>query len=507
MICTAMMLVVLGSSLTKAIGNEQIISFDSQITISRDNVAEISETIVYDFSTNSRHGIYRDIPVDYRDGKDTYYLGFKLDGVWDDNGASLKTEVSTVDGNKRIKIGDADKTITGIHTYQISYELSPIVTEKNGKPFLNLDVVGEGWAVPISNITASIVLDGEQPMQDVVWYGANNLSSDSSKLEALNIPAYKGITINANLPDGYVSTFLEPNKPRLEDTVATILLVASVAFGFLLAIGVVGILIARALRNRKRRKNQTIIPEYEPPEGLSPAHIGLLQDDTAGGREITATIINWAVSGYIKVAYLPKKGLFGKKDYQLIVQRDASDLPTSELALFNAILDDAKEIKLSDLDKQTVASQVIKFEKDLKDQLADKGYYDKEGHIFMRGTLTENGAKEWAKVDGFRLYLSVAEKDRLKFSDAPDKTPERFNTFLPYAIALGVEKEWAKQFEGINLTESTTWYSGNLATFSAVALVSNIGGSFASVVSSNSSVSSSGGSSGGGFGGGGGGSW
>lgn len=125
----------------------------------------------------------------------------------------------------------------------------------------------------------------------------------------------------------------------------------------------------------------------------------------------------------------------------------------------------------------------------------------------MRGTLTEEGAKQWALVDGFKLYLSVVEKDRLKFSDAPDKTPERFNALLPYAIALGVEKEWAKQFEGIDLTESTTWYSGNLAAFSAVALASDLGSSFATTVSSNSSVSSSGGSSGGGFGGGGGGSW
>jgi len=78
---------------------------------------------------------------------------------------------------------------------------------------------------------------------------------------------------------------------------------------------------------------------------------------------------------------------------------------------------------------------------------------------------------------------------------------------LPYAIALGVEKQWSKQFAGIDLTSSTNWYNGNVATFSAVALASDLGGIFASTISSNSSVSSSGGSSGGGFGGGGGGSW
>lgn len=121
--------------------------------------------------------------------------------------------------------------------------------------------------------------------------------------------------------------------------------------------------------------------------------------------------------------------------------------------------------------------------------------------------MTDTGAKQWAKVEGFQLYMSVAEKDRLKFSDAPDKTPERFNKLLPFAVALGVEKDWAKQFEGIDVSQSTNWYVGNMAAFSAVNLASDIGTSFASTVSSNSSVSSSGGSAGGGVGGGGGGSW
>ena len=82
--------------------------------------------------------------------------------------------------------------------------------------------------------------------------------------------------------------------------------------------------------------------------------------------------------------------------------------------------------------------------------------------------------------------------------------------FLPYAIAFGVEKEWAKAFEGI-IIPNPTWYdggSGGVSTFNAVSLTNSVGGfSTAFATSSGTSASSGGGSSGGGGGGGGGGSW
>jgi hypothetical protein len=114
------------------------------------------------------------------------------------------------------------------------------------------------------------------------------------------------------------------------------------------------------------------------------------------------------------------------------------------------------------------------------------------------------------EIEGFKLFLSVTEKERLKFHNAPVKKPELFEKFLPYAMVLKVEKEWAKQFEGI-YTKPPSWYQGNWNTFSVGYLASSLN-SFSSSASSTiatspaSSSGFSGGSSGGGFGGGGGGS-
>ena len=110
------------------------------------------------------------------------------------------------------------------------------------------------------------------------------------------------------------------------------------------------------------------------------------------------------------------------------------------------------------------------------------------------------------------MFLSVTEKERYTFFNAPEKSPELFMKYLPYAIAFKVEKEWSKVFEGITMPNPSWYEGGSMSTFSATALASDIGAFSSSVVSSSTSSSgtsgsSGGGSSGGGGGGGGGGSW
>ncbi|HSO08296.1 MAG TPA: DUF2207 domain-containing protein, partial [Pelomicrobium sp.] len=131
---------------------------------------------------------------------------------------------------------------------------------------------------------------------------------------------------------------------------------------------------------------------------------------------------------------------------------------------------------------------------------------------------TVAGRKTMDAIEGFRLYLDVAEGDELKLAGAPRKTPTLFELYLPFALALGVEQRWAEKFADVfaaaGSAAAPAWYHGDrfdperLASFS-----SSFGGSLDSAISSaatapgSSSGSSGGGSSGGGGGGGGGGGW
>jgi len=129
--------------------------------------------------------------------------------------------------------------------------------------------------------------------------------------------------------------------------------------------------------------------------------------------------------------------------------------------------------------------------------------------------VTPLGRKRLDEIEGFRTFLEATEKDRLNFLNPPDRTPELFEKFLPYALALGVEQRWAEQFTEVLAAaaaegRSPGWYSGTTPRgFSAASLASSLGDSLSSAVasSSGSSGSGGGGSSGGGGGGGGGGGW
>jgi uncharacterized membrane protein len=125
------------------------------------------------------------------------------------------------------------------------------------------------------------------------------------------------------------------------------------------------------------------------------------------------------------------------------------------------------------------------------------------------------------RIAGFRQYLSIAERERLDRMTAPEDTPEIFERYLPYAIALGVENRWADRFRDVLAAASVqgqaqgfAWYSGSGNPWDDTgSFVDDVGSSLASTVSSastapgSSSGSGGGGSSGGGGGGGGGGGW
>ncbi|MDF1536350.1 MAG: DUF2207 domain-containing protein [bacterium] len=133
---------------------------------------------------------------------------------------------------------------------------------------------------------------------------------------------------------------------------------------------------------------------------------------------------------------------------------------------------------------------------------------------------TSLGRRVMDKVEGFKMYLSTAEEHRLEKLHPPDKTPELFEKYLPYALALEVDQQWSEKFAGVlyraaaHEDYSPSWYHGrhwdgmNTGQFS-----SNLASSFSSAISSSAQAPGSssgfggGGSSGGGGGGGGGGGW
>jgi len=135
---------------------------------------------------------------------------------------------------------------------------------------------------------------------------------------------------------------------------------------------------------------------------------------------------------------------------------------------------------------------------------------------------TKEGRGVLDRIAGFKQYLSITERERLDRMTAPEDTPEVFEKYLPYAIALGVENKWADRFQSVLAAAAAApggqqgfvWYAGHGSPWdNPTGFVNSVGSTLASTISSastapgSSSGSGGGGSSGGGGGGGGGGGW
>jgi uncharacterized membrane protein len=312
---------------------------------------------------------------------------------------------------------------------------------------------------------------------------------------------------------------------------------------------------------------ETVVVEYTPPEigtekrPLRPAEIGVLLDERADTLDVTATIVDLAVRGYLRIEQVEGKGLFGKDDYILHrLKPSDDDLLVFERELHDSLFDGAESVKMSDL-KNKFYSDLAKVKSALYVQSGKtkNKFFNRNPSSVRNGYLTGGivlaglgiaafvglgaievgailavpiviagllmaalssamvartalGREMYRRILGFREYMEVAETDRQRFYE----DASIFDKYLPYAIVYGCTEKWARAFEGIEGVDTTTrtWYVGNSA-FTPVVFASNINSFSSSISSSISSTPASSGSSGfsggggggGGFGGGGGGSW
>jgi uncharacterized membrane protein len=547
----------------QSIATEKITSFTGEIKINSDSSINVREVIAYDFGENQKHGIFRDIPVKYKARGGNYNLRISGIKVADEDGKPYNFTISYPGDDVQIKIGDADKFVSGQKNYIINYAIRRAVNYFPDHDELYWNFTGDEWRVPIENSSVKVVLpeNAKENLQAKCFRGVFGSTAecettvDKNNIEYKSTAPYnpgEGMTIVAGWPKGITKepTALQKFWDIIRDNWT--LFAPIIAF----------ILMFRLWwkKGRDPKGRGTIIAQYSPPDNLAPAEIGTMADGSADNKDVSATIIDLAVRKFLKIRRTEEKGFLGIKsvEYTFTKTKDEEPERDFEKKVMQGIFGGSKEKKLSDL-----KNKFYKTLSDVKDQLyrdvTAKGYYVKNpntqvglwvaiaivggaflavGFGLLQGgwgvasgilsgaiilifgwlmpAVTKKGAELKENILGFKDFLSVTETDRLKFHNVPEKNPEMFEKFLPHAMVLGVEKEWAKQFEGI-YNQQPDWYedpSGRM--FNAMILssmVSDFNGTAMSAMASQPSSAAGGGSGfsggggGGGFGGGGGGSW
>ena len=552
-------------------------SFDSQIRLSRDRSAVVNERIDLTF-TSPRHGIFRYIPVRY--ASDSFGPNIHNDitiiKVVDDAGEQYSYETYRENDNLVIKIGDPNYKVDGNRVYSITYEIEDVVRFYETSEEFVWDINGTGWGTNIETLSATVIWPpGSEPVKTDCFSGLQGASekncahvTDDNSTNFANLEKLRP-SENVTLALQFTAGTFEPAS--FWDTWGKFLLFSS---GILLPVPVFLAAHNKWRMYGKDPKGRGVIPvQFDPPGNLTPAEVGTIADYRVDQIELSATLIDMAVRGYLQIIRTGKK----KHDYSFKLRKtDYSKLKPHEKQLLEGIFTDSQknqEVTLKSL-KNSYYTTAEKVKRQLVAALTSGGYFKKNpgkvfgawlgvgmalvivgffslavifgpiggwlsgvgiilsgiiviGYSFFMPARTLNGVVAYEHIKGLKRYLEVAESDRLAMmqgpgsryvgdTTAPKFTIELFEKLLPFAIVLGVEKQWGNKFKDI-YTKPPDWYTGHqYAAFNSAVLASNLGsatsaisGTMISQPSSSSGSSFSGGGcfSGGGFGGGGGGSW
>jgi uncharacterized membrane protein len=542
--------------------------FDAQIQVRLDGTIDVTEVIEARFS-GAWHGIYRTIPVEYTDAEGLNYT-LLLDQIsaTDSDGGKLKLEQNREGRYVKFKIyvpaaEDATRTIL------LHYRVLDALRFFQDHDELYWNVTGNEWDNQIELVTAHIELPaGVTGLHAVAYTGVTGSRTEDARVEikdnVVDISSTRrlgyrqGLTAVVGFDKGFVHPpsasmqfmrFLKSNSP---------LLIPLIAFFVMLWLW--------WTRGRDPQR-LAISVQYEPPDKLTPGECGTLVDNEAAMRDITATLVDLAVKGYLTIEQKEESHLLGlthSKDYIFHMKKPPAEWASArshEQEMLSALFDDgaSTDVALSDLQNHFY-THLPAIRDRIFSALMSDGYYlhrpdtVKQGYIgaglLMGGLLvfggagyfanatgiavgswifagvatgavicifglfmsarTVTGARALEKVLGFEEFLGRVEKDQI---ERLEKTPELFEKFLPYAMALKVERKWVQAFAGIALPPPQ-WYQGSYGgNFTAFYLVNDLnmmsmqaGSVMASAPrSSGGSGFGGGGGSGGGFGGGGGG--
>ncbi len=521
------------------------------------------------------HGIYRKIPLTATipgwGSPRTIEISSIM--VTDGTGRLLRAEYSGGGNFMQLKIGEPDVLVSGRQRYVIKYTVWGAINQSYpDRDEFYWNVTGNGWDVPIDIVRADVALP--LPMQESQIMSACYVGAEGSTARCVvsttpqegtgvvnsvrytyagALGVHEGMTIAVAIPKGIYVIAPTSKVKTLAKSVGVYRWWRGDFLGWSILIPLlVCVVMFRIwwIKGRDPKGRGTIVAEYDIPDHLNTLELAYLRENNLPPTAISAAIVDLAVRGYLTIERITKKILFiESEDFRITFLHgtDTAALSTSEKILHDALRGHGETVLVSALaHKMTTVSE--KLAKRLASDLTLKGYYAENpknvakyyvltaiaflllgsflpfGNFALTGSggiilafsffmpkRTPRGAVVHDDIEGFKEYLAVAEKDRIDFANAPEKNPETFERFLPYAMIFGVEKVWAGKFANMYTEkDSHRWYGGGKTGFNAAAFgtsMSAFGASTASAFTSSGGGSGGGGSSGGGGGGGGGGSW
>ncbi len=537
-------------------------SMDSVFVLDKDGGVRVTETIQYTFdsSAGARHGIYRSITV--RQGvadRPEVYRYYAMSDVSVSSPTGANTDVALADNGSTvtIKIGSAKETVRGTQTYIVTYHLAnvvnPFTDSQTAEFYYN---VFSGDAIAKTRATVSVTGPAGVSATDVRCARGVNGECDTATAGATSTFAVSALQSNENLTVatryplsafGIIAPDIRAGGSPLQEGPAKLAALASVAGGVLapiLALVGMGTLLLTRGRDEwyagltpgltpgrtpglpgdaadpaasaagrggrvpvRRGGRPTVAVQFNPPPGVQPGLVGTVIDESADTLDVSASVIDLAVRGFLRIEEVEAGGMFSRTDWQLtrLVPRSGEVLRPYEQTLLEGIFGDSNPVLLSDL-KNHFASTLSKVKDQLYGEVLDRGWFRSSPQttrgiwmtlgsvLFGAGVMTAffwgapsrgvdrtaglglpiasgfilgvglaiagiivavagsklvaktaEGSAVYAQSLGFKQYLVTAEAGQIRWEEAQDI----FSRFLPYAIIFGVADKWASTFKQV----------------------------------------------------------
>ncbi len=601
-------------------GAEEILDYQSDITIGRDNTLLVIESItVRAEGKKIKRGIYREFPTDYKDSMGRRVkIRFEVLSV-ERNGHPIHYWIKRMDNGYRVYMGAKNRYLKpGVYTYRLTYRTDRQIGFFKDHDELYWNVNGCGWDFPVKSVSAYVSLpEGFNADNFLKWTAYTGVRGSRARFfrayidtmgrlviettrslnphECLTIVVgfKKGIVFKPDFKEKFLY-IVSDNKEVFTGIVGLI----AVLIYFLVAWYYVG----------KDPEKGAIVPQFNPPDNLSPAQVCYIYRMGYSDRCLVSAIVSMAVKGVLKIYE-------ASKVFSLIrLTKDTSTLSPEEYALYRNWLAIGGYFKFKRTNYEEIRGGIKAFKKELKKFADGKYFYSNRkyfipgfvlslitlvlmavfsqippvsafvlvwlsgwsfavfslwkefvaafksrdsiiniiglffvsvlftfgefGGLFMLSRVmaveaigvvvvilllnvvfayllkapTKYGRMVMDKIEGLKLYLEMAETDYINYHLKFTKDVNTFKWFLPYAIALGVERDWSEKFEGVideAALKDSFEGSGFMhhGVFSPAAFSSSFVSSMSGSISSSAGApgSSSGFSGGGGAGGGGGG--
>jgi uncharacterized membrane protein YgcG len=509
-------------------GAERITSYDARVTLQHNGSMLVTEQITYDFGADQRHGIFRVIPVRFRynGGYDRIYP-VEIRSV-----RSLDAPDQYIVKNNgsyvTIRIGNPDQTVTGEHTYTLTYLVRGGLNAFSGHDELYWNVVGNQWQVPIDRVTVRVSAPVavtraacfSGPLGSTRSCDYAGIADGIAHFGQARLGPHEGLTIVVAIPKGAVASAgpILHERWTLQRAFAPTPVSVGVSGGLLAVLVIIGaVVLARGRDRRHARSGAGAVAgrpvqtgeaapppgrgpppmEPAPPDNVRPGQAGTLLDGVANPRDITATIVDLAVRGYLRIEELPpdiqaRRAPSGRPDWRLVRLGKTGGLLDYEQILLDGLFEGAAagsgaaSTRLSELGP-AFAGRLKQAQDALYTDVARQGWFTARpdrvrrkwlaigsvtfaagvaavivaaagthhlglvpipaalaGLVLIGGARwmparTAKGTALARRVAGFRRFIETARASRAQ----PAGQPEMLYDYLPYTIAFGCTRQWA----------------------------------------------------------------